>query len=144
MKLISHRGNTAGPQPKFENRPEYIISAIRKGYDVEVDVWLQGNHFMLGHDEPQYEVDKSFLISSPIWCHAKNVEALSRLIEIEAHCFWHQNDDVTLTSRGLLWIYPGKKLVPGSVCVIPEVADYSNEELSACYAVCSDYVERYK
>ena len=58
------------------------------------------------------------------------------------HCFFHQDDDVTLTSKGHMWIYPGKKLVEGSVCVMPEYGYDGNLDL--CYAICSDYVEDYK
>ena len=28
----------------------------------------------------------------------------------DIHCFRHQEDDVTLTSRGYMWTYPGKPL----------------------------------
>lgn len=37
--FISHRGNLNGPSPDFENRPEYIIETLHRGYDVETDVW---------------------------------------------------------------------------------------------------------
>ena len=39
MKLIAHRGNIDGAKPLDENNPEYIDTAISKGYDVEVDVY---------------------------------------------------------------------------------------------------------
>ena len=55
MKLISHRGNTSGPNPEKENSPEYIIAALLAGYEVEIDVWFENGKFMLGHSEPQYE-----------------------------------------------------------------------------------------
>ena len=50
MYLISHRGNLNGIQKDKENEPEYIISAIDKGFDVEVDVRFENNKFFLGHD----------------------------------------------------------------------------------------------
>jgi hypothetical protein len=28
------------------------------------------------------------------------------LEEPDIHCFWHQDDDVALTSRGFVWKYP--------------------------------------
>ena len=31
------------------------------GYDVEIDVWSIDKQFYLGHDEPQYKIDKKFL-----------------------------------------------------------------------------------
>ena len=38
MKFISHRGNLDGPMKEFENHPDYINDAIKKGFDVEIDV----------------------------------------------------------------------------------------------------------
>ena len=40
MILISHRGNINGKKPNYENKPEYIWEALRKGYHCEVDVWF--------------------------------------------------------------------------------------------------------
>ena len=56
MKLISHRGNINGPNKEQENHPDYITSALKQGYDVEVDVWLIDGNIVLGHDEPQYDL----------------------------------------------------------------------------------------
>ena len=51
MKLISHRGNIDGRRPDLENNPDYILKAIDKGYDCEIDVWLLKNTIYLGHDK---------------------------------------------------------------------------------------------
>ena len=58
MRLIAHRGNITGPDPSRENHPDYIRQAIDLGYNVEIDVWRIGGKFILGHDEPQYEIYK--------------------------------------------------------------------------------------
>ena len=50
MRLISHRGNINGRIRELENLPDYIDAAINLGYDVEVDLWLEGEKFYLGHD----------------------------------------------------------------------------------------------
>lgn len=108
MIIIAHRGNTNGPQPSLENDPRYLQEAIDKGYSVEVDVWLWGGNFMLGHDTPQYyPVNDQFLLSSKVWCHAKNIEGLLALQNMRANCFWHETDKYTLTSHGYVWTYPG-------------------------------------
>ena len=60
MILISHRGNINGPNPSMENKPEYVLDAKLKGYDVEIDVWWKEDGFYLGHDEPQYKVSREF------------------------------------------------------------------------------------
>lgn len=141
MYFISHRGNLNGIQEDRENEPNYIIEAINKGYDVEVDVRFENGEFFLGHDLIQYEIKKDFLLNEKIWCHAKTSEALYALEKIDAHYFWHQEDDYTITSKGYFWTYPGKKLLTNSICVLPEKANYNKID---CKGICSDYIERYK
>tara|TARA_Y100000996_G_C22513849_1_gene639585 strand:- start:998 stop:1429 length:432 start_codon:yes stop_codon:yes gene_type:complete len=141
MYLISHRGNINGIQKDNENEPEYIIKALEKGFDVEIDVRFSKGKFFLGHDYNQYEIDHNFLSNKKIWCHAKTSEALLALYEINAHYFWHQEDDYTITSKGYIWTYPGKKLLSKSICVLPEIANY--KEIN-CLGICSDFIERYK
>ena len=136
---IAHRGNLDGPNKSRENSPDYIIEAANAGFDVEIDVWNCSGRFYLGHDEPQHEVDKEFLYNPAFWCHAKNISALATLKNLGAHCFWHQEDDVTLTSRGIIWTYPNKELTLLSVCVMPELND---QDFSKCYGVCSDFIRR--
>jgi len=141
MILISHRGNINGEQPGMENMPEYIEDTLKKGYDVEVDVWYK-NGFYLGHDNPTYGIDVTFLQRPEIWCHAKNLEALTEMKKYSnIHYFWHQNDDVTLTSREFMWVMPGKQPLCDSIAVLPEL---NNEDVSQSIGVCSDYIEKYK
>ena len=61
---------------------------------------------------------------------------LHHLLELNIHCFWHQEDDVTLTSRGYMWTYPGKKLFYNSICVMPQKPLLEKNYLG----ICSDYV----
>ena len=79
MILISHRGNIDGKLSEYENNPNYILAAIDLGYDVEIDVWFIDGKFMLGHDEPTHEVDYKFLMNEKLWCHAKNLDALTEM-----------------------------------------------------------------
>ena len=141
MIYISHRGNVDGPVKDKENNIDHIQKALNKGFEVEVDVRFNKNKFFLGHDYDQYEIDHNFLSNKKIWCHAKTNEALFALNEINAHYFWHQEDDYTITSKGYIWTYPGKKLFSKSICVLPEVANY--KEIN-CMGICSDFIERYK
>ena len=110
-RLIAHRGNLDGPNPEKENHPDYIHTAVKEGYEVEVDLWKVDNNLYLGHDSPQYRINEKYLnlVASAgfLWTHAKNIEALHRMLEEPAiHCFWHENDLVTLTSKGYVWKYP--------------------------------------
>ena len=59
----------------------------------------------------------------------------------DIHCFWHQEDDVTLTSRGFIWTYPGKPLTSKSICVKPE----KNFEIpKKVLGICADNVVTYR
>ena len=142
MLLISHRGNILGKNLDFENNPNYINIALKNGYDVEVDVWFRDGEYFLGHDKPQYKIDESYLENRSLWCHAKNLKALEKMIlNQKIHCFWHQEDAVTLTSKNYIWTYPGHKLTESSICVLPEISNYREIK---CLGVCSDYIENYK
>jgi hypothetical protein len=144
MILISHRGNLSGKNEELENSPEYIMNALNYGFNVEVDVWYTDERFYLGHDNPQFEIDPSFLEDERIWCHAKNLGALyEMLLNKKIHSFWHQSDDYTLTSNNIIWAYPKKELTKKSICVLPELFNYTKEELSFCFGICSDYIQEY-
>jgi len=138
--LISHRGNIDGRNPIYENSDKYCQTAIDKGFNVEIDVWYTDT-WWTGHDRPGYRVSVDFLKKKEVWCHAKNIEALNRLLDLGAHCFFHQNDNVTLTSKGYLWTNPTHQLTEKSICVLPELQSIS---IDGCAGICSDYVERYK
>lgn len=143
MKYISHRGNLKGTDPLLENEPGYIQDALEAGFDVEIDVWFVDGKFMLGHDEPIYDVGVKFLLNDRLWCHAKNPQALEVMLAAGVHCFWHENDERTLTSKGFVWTYPHKQLVDRSVVVIlDKELDY--EYISRADAVCGDYVQSWR
>lgn len=144
MKYISHRGNLNGRKIELENSPTQICKALALEYDVEIDVWLKGDQWYLGHDEPQYHIPKEFLINDKLWCHAKNYNALQGMLENnDIHCFWHQSDDRTLTSRGYVWTYIGKPLINNSIVVLPE--DLTNPSLPDYIAgICSDQILKIK
>jgi hypothetical protein len=143
--IIAHRGNIDGPNPEKENHPDYILEAIKAGFDVEIDVWYVNGKYYLGHDEPQYEVEEKFLYQGYYWQHAKNVEALVQLMSIsrfeDINCFFHNIDDYTLTSNGWIWTFPGKLIVDGSVAVMPE--RFPDWNISRAYGVCTDYPNKY-
>lgn len=137
MRLIAHRGNLDGRHPELENAPVYVLKALELGFEVEIDVWQCNSEFWLGHDIPTYTVNPDFFKDDRIWCHAKNLQAFESLMRIGAHCFWHQNDDITLTSRGYVWTYPGKELIVNSICLALE-PPFINWYGSA--GVCSDHI----
>lgn len=108
----------------------------------------------LGHDEPQYGMPFKWFVEryDKLWLHCKNVEAVVKIQsrkdflpwEDELHYFWHQDDDITLTSKNILWTYPSKKLTDRSICVMPEIIQNENSIDNRIYGVCSDNIEHYK
>jgi len=107
MIKVAHRGNFEGRNPSQENSISYIKKALDRGFHVEVDVWEKSGRYLLGHDKPQYDVKGTFLQNKKLICHAKNIEAFySMLKDKKIHCFWHEQDLCTLTSRGWVWMYP--------------------------------------
>jgi hypothetical protein len=134
MILIAHRGNTNGPNPDRENKPDYIMEALKQ-YDVEVDVWYKGGKLYLGHDGPETEIDVSFLQDNRIWCHAKNAEALAYLLQHFCHVFAIQENDFTLTSRCIIYGYSRIMLPANSVAIAIDV-ETLQDGLSG---VCTDY-----
>lgn len=142
MIFIAHRGNTVGPNPKRENRMDHILDALNQGFNVEIDVWYKNKQWWLGHDEPTYKTGTSLFSNPKVWLHAKNSEALKKLNEyIIYNFFWQEGDDYTLTSRAHVWCHVGAKLIPHSICVLPEIT--VNGDIKKCSGVCSDFVKRY-
>ena len=143
--IISHRGNIDGKNELLENSPDYIDNAISKGFDVEIDVWIdKSSKIFLGHDKPQYEIDISWLEErkNKLWIHCKNIDAIVFFNNIkDFHYFWHQNDDVTLTSNSYIWAYPGKQPIRNSIAVMPEIFE---DDTPDCLGVCTDFPIRYK
>ena len=142
--FISHRGNINGKVPQNENHPDYIDEAIHAGYEVEIDVWMVDNEFYLGHDEPQHKVIYNWLSTryEKLWIHCKNVNAVAWFNMMGGfNYFWHEEDTLTLTSKGFMWVYPGKQPIEDSIAVMPEI---HNDNVSLCLGICSDVIEKYK
>ena len=143
MILISHRGNTNGVYPEKENTIEYIEDALRQGYHCEIDICKYDKEkFYLGHDEPQEAVSIEFLKENKLWCHAKDFLALQAMTDLGIHCFWHQNDKYTITSKGWIWAYPGQPGGNNTIAVHPE--QLTKEQVKMFSGVCSDYVEKFR
>ena len=151
--FIAHRGNIGLANCRKENSPEYIDEAIKAGFDVEIDVWyVNTNKFFLGHDGPQYEVDKKFFEDrvAHLWIHCKNIWAMREfsILNIKEggiyNFFYHNTDDCVLTSCNYLWTYPGKKLTCRSIMVnqMNPALHYGLIQLAAMPAIgiCSDNI----
>src|ERR1700729_2169762 len=110
--IISHRGNLTGPNTAThgENHPQSIKNVLNKGFGCEVDVrWIEDKGYFLGHDKPEYAIDKDFFYNRDLYIHCKDVLTMSKLVNMDYFCFFHQNDDIALVANsGLLWSYPRK------------------------------------
>jgi len=147
MRIIAHRGNLDGPNLCGENHPTYIRQAIILGYDAEVDLLLDGQTYMLGHDVPYYRIDESFLLDNAdrLWIHCKNAAAFRACAALPGvHYFWHGADAYTLTSKGHAFTRPGEPLVCGGIAVMPEYANYTDAELRICFGICTDRAAEYR
>lgn len=151
MKVIAHRGNLNGPDPENENKYSSIQSCLDLGFDVEIDIWSIDGQLYLGHDKPQYAIDKSSVASVGLngWFHCKNLGALEYFKDNlnSLNYFWHQSDDYTITSNGYFWTYPGKLIGEQSIIVLPEIIEGSEvvKMLAANpYGVCTDYPKQYR
>jgi hypothetical protein len=151
MVIISHRGNLEGPNSCSENSPTAIERAIELGFDCEVDVWVENEKIFLGHDFPEHQIEIGFLTKHKhnLWVHCKNADAVE-FLALNApyiHFFWHQTDDYTITSRGMIWIYPGRPIIRSGVGVLPEIwgtEGMGEGAFNALSAICTDFPNKYK
>jgi hypothetical protein len=140
MKIIAHRANLNGPNKSTENSIPAINVALYHGLDVEIDVWYKNDKWYLGHDKPKYIIDESFLENKRLWCHAKNLNALHLMLKNKKiHCFWHQNDDFTLTSKNYIWTYPLKDITNNSIIVLNGKIKIPKK----CFGICTDFALSY-
>lgn len=146
MLYISHRGNIHGPNPYDENKPDYILNTIKKGYQCEIDIWNINDKLYLGHDKPDTPINKEFLINNRdvLWIHCKNLEAISYIKKLpyQFNYFFHDKDTYTLTSTGYIWGNINSELNSDVICVMPELYNFKIN-ISNCKGICSDFIESY-
>jgi hypothetical protein len=142
---ICHRGNLHGANPKLENNFGILIQRAIQGYHVELDVWYIDEQLWLGHDKPDHKISLEWLASNKRrLIHAKDGPAFEYLLReagkrgLDLHVFYHTEEDYVLTNKGLIICYPGKPLLQGSLCMMPERASYSSEDLRKSFSLCSD------
>ena len=59
----------------------------------------------------------------------------------DINCFWHENDEFTLTSKNYIWSYPRKESCENTIVVMPEIF---NTNIDNCLGICSDFIANYK
>ena len=79
--------------------------------------------------------------NNSLWCHAKNFESLQKMLENGIHCFFHDTDKYTLTSKNYIWAFPGIDGGENTIAVKPEG---KNLDLKKFSGICSDNIINYK
>lgn len=147
MNIISHRGNINGPITCRENAPSYIDAAIQLGYDVEVDVRHLDGNMWLGHDEPQYRIEFSWMSARrhKLWFHCKDALSAMHLLELGHFVFFcHSQDPYVLTSHGHLWVHD-KSIPLNGRCIVPLLDDTKVPSfVNTPYGICTDFVVKYR
>ena len=141
MKLLAHRGNLKGPSPR-ENHPDYLDLALQK-YDVELDVRMKNGDLYLGHDVAQYQITTGWLYKrrKKLWVHCKDYESLSHLINTGINVFYHEKENYTVISNGVLWCHDLSKADENSIVPLLSEKDLLIlRDMPKIYGVCSDYI----
>ncbi len=143
MIIIAHRGNLNGIDEN-EHSPLNILRCLKSELDVEIDAHWYNDELWMGHDKPVYKCPPSYLTNKHIWFHAKDLESLEFLVKINAHVFWQQKDEYTITSKGFLWAFSNQH-VTSDICIhasLTKSHPYSPvmKDISpTCYGICTDY-----
>jgi YrbI family 3-deoxy-D-manno-octulosonate 8-phosphate phosphatase len=144
MKFISHRGNINGKILDRENTTSYIQEALDAGYDVEIDVWMIGKEFFLGHDGPGEVVSRDFLQNSRLWVHSKNIQAFLELSKYhKINTFFQDDDLVVITSNGSFWNHSDNTIQHPNTILVSLEWD-SNLKYSDSLGVCSDNIRKFR
>lgn len=141
VRLIAHRGNIGGPS-ELENTPQAIINSLSYGFDCEVDVHFEDNHWWLGHNGPEYHTTLAFLYqwAPNLWIHAKTPRTFHELHRHRhvLNYFWHDIDRLAMTSLGYSWTCDPSSLSPMTVYMCADNS-WRDSEIHT-YAICSDYL----
>jgi len=146
MILISHRGNINGVEGR-ENHPDYIDRAIKRGFDVEVDIRQNGElGFWLGHDKTEYQVDTMWIMTRQknLWIHAKDFGSLEILMKLGLKVFYHEKELHTMIANTqVIWSHNIEEASKNSIIPLLKLdrmlgwRDIVDTEV---YGICSDYV----
>ncbi|MFA5149612.1 MAG: hypothetical protein WC433_01700 [Candidatus Omnitrophota bacterium] len=75
--------------------------------------------------------------------HCKDLKAFQKIAEMGIHCFFHNKDLATITSRGWAWFYPSKSRFYGGVNVLPEL-HHAHKTMNGVFGVCTDFPTKYR
>jgi hypothetical protein len=99
MILISHRGNIRGRIESLENDPEYVLKAIKSGFNCLVDLWfdtpIKGDveQFFTGNNEPVYPVDSEFMDTKGILFKVHTDIAFEMMQKFWNHTVFYKSEE---------------------------------------------------
>jgi glycerophosphoryl diester phosphodiesterase len=150
-RLIAHRGVVDGDYSGKENTIDSIISCLRSGYEVEVDVTFKDGVLYLGHDEPQEKLTDLWLAMrsqttwipySGIWYHCKDSGSMDYFKREGIHnYFFHDLDGFTITSKGHFWTADLIGCYPVDTFVVAKTFEDTMSQIGTnCAGICSPFV----
>lgn len=143
---IAHRGLLYGPDSEKENTLQQLTDNIIHNRISECDIWYTGNSYYLGHDAPTIKIEKQWLIEHKelLLIHAKtpdtfhNLHSLRKEEGVDLHLFYHTDEDIVLTTKQDVIVFPGLQINPGWVSMMPERAPHITIEDASI--ICSDFI----
>lgn len=145
-RLIAHRGVIDGDYTN-ENTIAKILDALKKGYEVEIDVRYHRNELYLGHDSPQEKVidllnGMGWIPSTNLWFHCKDYKSLDFLKDEGVNnYFFHDLDGFTITSKGFFWTADLTGYYPRNTIVVAKtLGDTMTEMKRDASGICSPFV----
>tara|TARA_R110000772_G_scaffold249530_1_gene363778 strand:- start:18401 stop:18871 length:471 start_codon:yes stop_codon:yes gene_type:complete len=149
VKLISNKGNTEGSYADKENTPDYVLDALKKGYNVKIDIWLDDGQLRLYTNKPDAKISEMFLCNQYmfLWIQCKNIESFQYLMMYKSflNFFYNEIDNFSLTSQRYIWTKAqgSDKLGVRSVIECNSAKEYAKEiKDQSIYGVCSNNFEK--
>lgn len=143
MIFIAHRGNISGPNQQEENTVKYLKKALSMGLGIECDVMTdKHDNLCFGHDQPQEPIDFELLKQPNVFVHCKDILSFETLLKKGVHVFMHEEDPLTLTSRGFVWAYPGiQPHLENAVWLdLDPFRVHTDRPSPNIYGICGDYL----
>jgi len=126
-----------GRNEKLENNPVHVFP-LSKRCQVEIDLWRVNDMLFLGHDAPTYKI-KQKLFNKNLWIHCKNLSAVEFMSKTKYNWFWHENDKMTLTSKGYIWCFPEVYMKDGIT-----VMNCASVPPAKLKGICTDFLNYYE
>ena len=141
--IIANLGNTDGRNLELENTLPYVQKALKEGWHVCINVVFHCGNFVLPFDGGFHVAPPALLSKQRVWCRAFDADTVDALCNINAHCFLHSDNFMSLTSAQFICTLPPHSLSPRSIAMFPETTDAAWLQNSEPAGLCSNEPRRY-